>query len=247
MRNNAQIISIVAHELRHPLLPIRHAAAMIGDAASDPATRLRAAEIIEREAARMNCLIGDLVDVSRMEMGALDLRRQRASLSELVERAIESARPFAKEYGHHLLVSVSPEPIYLQIDVPRICQALHNVIANACKYTDKQGHIYVRGQRDRAGVSIVVRDTGIGIPAAQLDSIFDLFARTAQDGQSPVGLGLGLYLARRFVEAHGGTLTAASKGSNRGSEFTIAMPCEASTAMVPGPAGEGPGVDRSRV
>lgn len=243
--HNAQLIAMVAHELRHPLLPIRHAATMIRDAGSDPATVQRAADIIEREAINMDRLIGDLVDVSRMQSGALELRCRRAPLSELMERAIESAAPFARDHGHRLSVSVSPEPIYLQMDVLRLRQALHNLIANACKCTDGHGHIQVHAQRTGASVSIVVGDTGIGIPTAHLESIFGLFAQAGQGGRSQAGLGLGLYLARCFVEAHGGTVTAASAGANRGSEFTISLPCELSTAVVPESAGEEPAVDRS--
>jgi len=242
---NAQLISMVAQELRYALPPIRHAAALLKDIASDPATVRREGEIIEREVNGMNRLIGDLVDVSRMQLGALELRCKRAPLSELMERAIESAGPIAKDFGHRLSLSVSPEPVYLQIDMPRLCQALHNLIANICKYTDKNGHIYVRAQRDGERVYIVVSDTGIGIPATHIESIFGLFARGGQGSRMQAGLGLGLYLARCFVEAHGGTVTAASDGVNRGSEFTISLPCEKSTAIVPEPAGWVPAVDRS--
>src|SRR5688572_13987141 len=138
---NAELIAMVAHELRQPLLPIRHAAALLGNAVPDPATMRRAAEIIEREADNMNRLIGDLVDVSRMQSGALELRCKRAPLSELMDRAIESAGLLASDLGHRLSVSVPPEPIYLQMDVLRLCEALHNLIANACEHANKQGHI----------------------------------------------------------------------------------------------------------
>ena len=193
----------------------------------------------------MGRLIGDLVDVSRVQSGALELCCKRAPLSELMERAIESAQSFAEDHGQRLSLSMSPDPIYLQMDVLRLCQALHNLIANACKYTGKHGHIYVRAQRSGASVSIVVSDSGIGIPVAQPESIFGLFAQAGQSGAMQAGLGLGLYLARFIVEAHGGTLTATSAGPNRGSEFTIRVPCEASTAMLPEPAGEAPTVDQS--
>ena len=240
-----QRLAMVAHELRYPLVPIRNAAALLRDATHDQATVLRAAEIIEREAVHLARLIGELLDVSRVQLGAQQLHCKRAPLSELVDRAIESARPFARHHGHRLSLSVPPEPIYLQMDVSRLCQALHNLIANACKYTDKHGHIHIRAQRRGATVSVVVSDTGIGIPVAQLESIFGLFAQADQPTGPQAGLGLGLYLARFVVEAHGGTLTAASAGANRGSDFTMRLPCEASTAMLPDPAGEAPGVDRS--
>jgi len=242
--DDEQRIAMVAHELRYPLVPIRNAAALLRDATHDQATVRRAADIIEREAVYMGRLIGDLVDVSRAQLGALELRCKRAPLSELMERAIESAQPFAGDQGQRMSFSLSPDPIYLQMDVLRLCQALHNVIANACKYTEKHGHIHVRAQRTGASVSIVVSDTGIGIPVAQLESIFGLFAQGGQAGAVQAGLGLGLYLARFIVEAHGGTLTATSAGANRGSDFTIQLPCEASTAMLPEPAGEAPAVDQ---
>ena len=241
-----QLISLVAHELRSPLMPIRHAAAMLKDVAPDPVTVRRAAEIIEREAEGMSRLIGDLVDVSRTQSGALELQRRRAPLSELMERAIESAGPFVREHGHQLTLSVSPEPIYLHMDVIRLRQALCHIIANACKYTDMHGHIHVRAQRSGTNVSIVVSDTGIGIRNSALEASFGLFARAGQGSHVQVGLGVGLYLARYFVEAHGGTLTAASAGTNRGSEFTIGLPCESSTAMVPAAEDEEPAVDQSR-
>lgn len=242
--DGAELIALLAQELRHPLVPIRNAAATLKDAAPDHAAVCRAVEIIEREVNHMNRLIGDLADVSRMQMGALELHCKRVPLSELMERALELAEPLAKDHGHRLTVSLPPEPIYLQMDVLRLCQALRNLLENACKYTDKQGHIHVRAQRTGALLSIVVSDTGMGIPGAQLESIFGLFAQGEKaDGRVP-GMGLGLYLARCFVEAHGGTLTATSTGANRGSEFTIGLPCETSTATVPEPAGEAPAVDR---
>jgi signal transduction histidine kinase len=241
---NAQLVSMVGHELRHPLVPIRNAAALLGNTPDDPAAVRRAAEIIEREAVNLDRLIGDLVDVSRMQSGALELRCRRAPLSELMARAIESAELFARDHGHQVSVSVSPEPIYLHMDVLRLGQALHNIIANACQYTGKHGFIHVRAQRNGTKVSIVVSDTGNGIPAGQLESIFGLFAQAGQGGRIQAGLGLGLYLARCFVEAHGGTVTAASAGENRGSEFTIGLPCEPSTALVPEPSGAEPAVDR---
>ena len=186
---NADLIAMVAHELRQPLLPIRHAAALLGNAVSDPATMRRAAEIIEREADNMNRLIGDLVDVSRMQSGALELRCKRAPLSELMERAIESAGLLASDHGHRLSVSVSPEPIYLQMDVLRLCEALHNLIANACQYANKHGHIHIRAQRTGARVFIVVSSTGNGMPEALREPAIDPFAQAGRGSRSRQGSG----------------------------------------------------------
>ena len=223
---NDQFISIVAHELRNPLLPIRNAAALLRRDSVDAATVRRAAEIIERQASDMHRLIGDLVDVSRLQLGAMELRRVRAPLSELMERAIESAGPMLADRDHSLSVSVSAQPIYLNMDVLRLGQALHNIIGNAIKYTVEQGFIHVRAEHDGERVVIFISDTGIGIPAAELEAIFGLFVQAAQGARAEPGLGLGLYLARRFIEAHDGTVTAASAGPGRGSLFTVRLPCE---------------------
>src|SRR5687768_9713192 len=143
----AQLITIVAHELRHPLVPIRNAAALLKGAPPDPDAIRHAAEIIEREAIRMNRLIGDLADVSRMQLGALEMRPARTLLSSFMEHAIEAAWQFAEERGLTLTLSVAPSPVYLQLDELRLSQALHHLITNACKYTERHGHIHVRAHR----------------------------------------------------------------------------------------------------
>lgn len=231
-----QLVAIVAHELRYPLFPIRDAAALLRQESPDAATVRRAAEIIERQAAAMNRLIGDLVDVSKMQLGAIQMRPARALLSGLMEHAVESATPLVTDRGHALTVSVTPEAIYLNMDVLRLGQALHNIIANASKFTDKHGHIHVRAQREAAEVVIVVSDNGIGIPPAELEAIFELFGRSQHEPRIEPGLGLGLYLARYLIDAHGGTVSAASAGPGQGSVFTVRLPCEApvEAAIEPG-------------
>jgi signal transduction histidine kinase len=221
-----RLVAIFANELRHPLAPIRDAAAQIRQAAVDADTLRHAAEIIERQASDMQRLIGDLLDVSRMQVGALDLRVKPALLTQLVERAVESAAPLARERGHTLHVSVAPDPVYLYIDVLRLSQALHNIIVNAGKFTEREGHIYVHSRREGEDVVIEVRDTGMGIPAGDIETIFDLFWRCEQQECSEPGLGLGLYLSRFLIEAHGGTVSATSEGPGRGSIFTVRLPGE---------------------
>ena len=221
-----QLVAIFANELRHPLAPIRDAAARIKLAAVDADTLRHAAEIIERQASDMHRLIGDLLDVSRMQVGALDLRVKPALLTQLVEHAVESAAPLARERGHTLHVSVTPDPVYLNIDVLRLSQALHNIIVNASKFTQREGHIYVHTRREHEDVVIEVRDTGMGIPASEIETIFDLFWRCERQESGEPGLGLGLYLSRFLIEAHGGTVSAASEGAGRGSVFTVRLPRE---------------------
>lgn len=232
-REQDQFIAIIAHELRHPLVPIRNAAALLKHESADAATIRRAADIIERQASGMNRLIGDLVDVSRMQSGALELRRARAPLGELMERAVESAKPFASERGHTLSVSVTPVPTYLHMDVLRLVQSLHQIITNATRYTERRGHIHVRAKREGAEVVVTVSDTGIGIPVDDLETIFGLFVHAAHGARIEQGLGLGLYLARYLIEAHEGTVVAASAGLGRGSVFTIRLPCEAPARDLP--------------
>ena len=239
MRNDAaasrdaheRLVAILANELCQPLAPIRDAAALLKQDSIDESTLRHASEVIERRAADMHRLIGDLLDASRMQAGAMEIRVQPTLLTDLVEGAVESARLLARERGHTLHVSVSTQPVCLNIDVLRLTQALHNIIANASKFTDRDGHIHVRALRDCAMVVIEVRDTGIGIPAEELETIFDLFWRCEQRERLEPGLGLGLYLARYLIEAHGGTITAASEGSGRGSVFTLRLPCEPATPL----------------
>ena len=222
-----ELIAIVAHELRYPLVPMRRAAALLLHDTVDAATLHRVAEIVERQVSTMNRLIGDLVDAARMQQGVVELRRERAALADLLECAAESAAPLIHERGHTFTVSAPAETVYLNMDVLRLTQALLNIIANATKYTDRHGEIVMSACREGDHAVIIVSDTGIGIPPHDLEAIFGLFAKSSQELRIEPGLGIGLFLARHLVEAHGGTVTASSAGSGRGSEFTVRLPCEA--------------------
>jgi signal transduction histidine kinase len=224
---NEQFIANVEHQLRYSLVPIRNAAALLKRETPDPAMIRRVADIIERQANGMHRLIGDLVDASRIEAGTLTLHPARAQVSRLLELAMESNGVFANERGHTLSMSVAPTPMFVQVDVARLTQALHHIIANACKYTDNHGHIFIRAQQDGRFAVIAVSDTGEGILPAELETIFGLFMQGGHGRPAESGLGLGLYLARRLIEAHGGTVIAESAGAGRGSVFTIKLPCEA--------------------
>jgi len=240
-----QFIDNVAHQLRYPLVPIRNAAALLKREPTDPATVRRVAEIIERQTNGMHRLIGDLVDLSRVELGALTLHRSRNLLSRLMELAIESTEAFASERGHALFMSVAPAPIFIHMDSARMTQALHHIIANACKYTDKHGHIFIRAQQEGLLAVITVSDTGDGILPSELERIFGLFVQCEHARRADPGLGLGLYLARHLIEAHGGTVIAESAGAGRGSVFTIKLPCEAVSVLAPESADGAPATDPS--
>lgn len=240
--DQGELIEILARELQYPMVPMRHAAALLRQEVLDDATIRHVADVVERQVGGMSRLIGDLLDVSRMRAGALELRRVRTPFAELMDRAAESAGALSLERGHTLLLNVTAEPIYLSMDALRLEQALRCLIENATRFTDRNGHIQVDADREGTWVRIAISDTGIGIRTADLKSIFGLFAQSGQGGRVEPGLGVGLYLARHLVEAHGGTITAESAGAGLGSQFIMRLPCElpaascgASAAVDPSP------------
>jgi K+-sensing histidine kinase KdpD len=143
-----------------------------------------------------------------------------------------------------LSVSLSPAPVYLHMDVSRLCQAFHKLLVNTCRYAHPNGHIHVCASREGSTVSIVIGDTVKGIPATQRQSLGDQFLRGEQQALVEASLSLELYLARHFVEAHDGTVTAVSRGEHRGNGFRIELPCESSTALVPEPVSGVSATDR---
>jgi signal transduction histidine kinase len=221
------LIAIVAHELRGPLVPIRNTVALLKRSPLDAATIQRAAELIERQVVGMGRLIDDLVDVSQLTSGNLEIRPLPVTLADIVGRCVELVGDYVSQRGHKLSVEVPAEPILLMADAMRLCQALQNLVTNAAKYTNDGGEIWIRARREGCKAVIAVSDNGIGIAADQLRIIFDLFAQDGQAGtrRSEGGLGIGLFLTRNLVEAHGGNVTATSAGPGRGSEFTVRLPC----------------------
>lgn len=227
-RNKDLFITILAHELRNPLGPIKNAAALLRHESLDVKTTQRASEIIDRQVRGMTRLIDDILDVARLQLGNLELQRVGVTVSDIVERTLEVAQPFVVARGHELIVSVPPEPIFLDADAMRLSQVLQNLVRNAAKYTNFGGKIRIGAQRVGSDAVLTVSDTGIGIAPTQLDAIFELYAQAGQAAteRSAGGLGIGLYLARSLVEAHGGTIRAASAGAGSGSEFIVRLPCQ---------------------
>ncbi|MEO8018053.1 MAG: HAMP domain-containing sensor histidine kinase [Pseudomonadota bacterium] len=223
----SHLIAIVAHELRNPLVPLRNVAAMLKHAPLDAITQRRAADIIDRQVIGMIRLIDDLVDVSKLRCGSLELLPVPVTLAEIVERCVEMVGTYVSAHGHKLVVEVSTAPVHLTADAMRICQALQNLVANAAKYTNKGGRIRIRAYAEDREAVIVVTDNGIGMSAEQLKTIFDMFAQVGQSGtvRSEGGLGIGLFLTRYLVEAHKGAVTVTSAGPGNGSEFTVRLPC----------------------
>ena len=231
-RRKDEFLATLSHELRNPLAPLRNALHLLKlSKVDDPAVR-EAQDIMDRQVRHMVRLIDDLLDVSRITRGRLELRRESVDLGRVVEQAIETARPHVAQ---GLAVSLPREPVALYGDPVRLAQVFSNLINNAAKYTPASGRIAVTACVDQGQAVVTVSDTGIGIAPEQLPRLFEMFAqaKSALD-RSQGGLGIGLSLARSLVELHGGAIEAKSEGSGRGSEFIVRLPLPA--ASQPGPA-----------
>jgi signal transduction histidine kinase/DNA-binding response OmpR family regulator len=224
-RQKNEFLSMLAHELRNPLAPIRNAAQIVRAAAPDNPRLILARDVIDRQVAHMVRLIDDLLDVSRITSGKIQLKAERVDLRAVVGQAVEASRPVIDAAKHALDVALPPDPVWLLGDPARLAQVVTNLLNNAAKYTDPGGRIGLTVSRGEAEAVVRVRDTGVGIPAEVLPTVFDLFVQVDRTlDRSQGGLGIGLTLVRRLVELHAGTASAASDGPGRGSEFTVRLP-----------------------
>jgi signal transduction histidine kinase/ActR/RegA family two-component response regulator len=224
-RKKDEFLATLAHELRNPLAPVMHAVKLMESASADEQQRLWGREVIARQVQRMALLLDDLLDVSRITRGRLELRRDSVDLLTLVGSAVETARPLIDAKNHSLTVNLPPEPLELEVDPLRLSQALSNLLTNAAKYTDAEGHITLTACQDEQGLSIRVTDNGIGIEPSVIKGLFEMFSQidSAID-RAEGGLGIGLALVKGLVALHGGTVQARSAGLGKGSEFTIQLP-----------------------
>jgi signal transduction histidine kinase/CheY-like chemotaxis protein len=223
-RRKDEFLAVLAHELRNPLAPIRQAALIARTPAATDEQKRWGQEVIERQVHTMSLLLDDLLDVSRITRGTLQLRKQRALLSAVVQAAVETARPLVDSKRHTLTVECPPD-IRVNVDPLRLAQVLSNLLTNAAKYTNPGGVIHVSAEIRGGDVSLSVADNGIGLASDELGSIFAMFSqvRSALD-RSEGGLGIGLALTRGLVQLHGGTIEARSDGQGRGSVFTVQLP-----------------------
>ncbi len=231
-RRKDEFLAVLAHELRNPLAPIRTGLELLRRIGDDPGARDEVCATMERQTRQMVRLIDDLLDVSRITRGTLELRKHECELAAIVESAVEAVRPFIDEAGHQLHVELPPQRIILEADFSRLAQVLSNLLNNAAKYMPPGGNIWLSAHTCDHSVTITVRDTGIGIPPAMLESIFEMFTqvdRTLERAQS--GLGIGLTLVKRLVEMHGGTVTVRSDGHDQGSEFSVHLPLPRSWSL----------------
>jgi signal transduction histidine kinase len=245
-RRKDEFLATLAHELRNPLAPIRQATAIARAPGADPQRRSWALDVIDRQARHMALLLDDLLDISRISRGRLTLRPEPVELREVVQSALETARPLLERKKHHVTVHLPQQPLVLLVDAIRLAQVLSNLLSNAAKYTDDGGRIEVEGGRQGDDVVLRVRDDGIGLTEHSQEEIFAMFSQVSSAlDRAEGGLGIGLALSRGLVSLHGGTLQARSEGLGRGSEFTVRLP--GSVVVSAGvPAAEPDGAEAAR-
>ncbi len=224
-RRKDEFLAALAHELRNPLAPIRAAAEFMRlRGTAEPAIE-HARAVIDRQVSHMTRLIDDLLDVSRITRDQLVLRTARIALADVVASAVETSRPIVEQRGHELTVALPETMVCLEVDPARMAQVLSNLLTNAAKYTPPGGQIVLDARTEAEQLVVTVSDSGIGIPADMLPRVFEMFMQVDKAlGRATDGLGIGLTLARRIVEMHGGTIEASSPGPGAGSSFTIRLP-----------------------
>ena len=224
-RRKDEFLATLAHELRNPLAPLRNALEVLRLRGEDHDTRDRMLGMMERQVAHTVRLVDDLLEVSRITRGNIQLHPEQVALDELVHQAVETVAPLVEQGRHELLLDLPSEPLALWADRVRLTQVLANLLNNACKYTDAGGRLHLRARRDGDWVELVLSDNGIGIPPDMLERVFELFTQVDRTlGRSQGGLGIGLALVKRLVEMHGGQVRADSDGLGRGSRFTLRLP-----------------------
>jgi signal transduction histidine kinase/CheY-like chemotaxis protein len=220
-----EFLAMLAHELRNPMAPIVNAVQLIRLPGTDPHVTERALGVLERQVKHMVRLVDDLLDLSRITTGKIELRREPVSLASIVDHAVQTSAPLMETFSHAFTVTMPPEELRLFADRTRLSQVLSNLLNNAAKYSPKNSKIDLSCAREGMNVILRVRDQGIGISTDMLDEVFGLFVqsdRTADRSQG--GLGIGLTLVKSLVEMHGGTVKAESEGVGHGSEFVVSLP-----------------------
>ncbi len=227
-RRKDEFLATLAHELRNPLAPIRNAVKLLELPAADERRRQWGRDVIARQVQRMALLLDDLLDVSRITRGRLELKKDYIDVASLVASAIETARPLIDAKRHILETVLPEEPVELLVDPLRLSQAIANLLTNAAKYSDPGGRITFTSTHGADELTFSVRDTGIGLSTANIPDVFEMFSQVhSVIDRSEGGLGIGLALVKGLVALHGGTVEAQSPGPGQGSTFTIRLPAAA--------------------
>jgi signal transduction histidine kinase len=231
-RRKDEFLATLAHELRNPIAPVRYAAQVMNLKGPHTDELRWAVDVIQRQTHHMARLIDDLLDVSRISRNTLELRRERTDFGEILERAVEASKPLIESNGIQLIVHNCTKSVWVDADPIRLAQVFSNLLNNAAKYgktSESAGRIVLTVESPGNTVVVRVKDMGIGIASHQLPRVFDMFTQVGRSiDQSEGGLGIGLALARRLVEMHGGTISARSEGVGKGSEFIVTLPRVAS-------------------
>jgi signal transduction histidine kinase len=238
-RRKDEFLAMLAHELRNPLAPISNALHVLQIAGGDRELVEATHDMIARQVEHMVRLVDDLLEVSRITLGKIAIRKERIDLRDVVRSALETTQPLFDAARHRLTTELPPEPVILDADPVRLAQVLSNLLANAAKYTEADGLVSLAARSGPGGVVISVRDSGVGIPAEMLPKIFELFTQVDRPyDRSRGGLGIGLTLVRSLVEMHGGTVEARSDGPGKGSEFVVRLPVADPLSVAPAPRAE---------
>jgi PAS domain S-box-containing protein len=224
-RRKDEFLAVLAHELRNPLAPLMNAHELVRRAASgNPALR-RTSEMMERQLTQLVRLVDDLLDVSRITRGRIELRRTPVSVALAIESAVESCQGLVIARGHDIQLDLEDAPQLVDGDFARLSQVFANLISNSVKYTDRGGRIEICLRHGGDDAIVTVKDTGIGIPRESLGQVFEMFSQiSAHQARAAGGLGIGLALVRRLVQMHGGSISAESDGPGKGSTFTVRLP-----------------------
>jgi PAS domain S-box-containing protein len=224
-RRKDEFLATLAHELRNPLAPIRNGLQVMRLSGGDGVTVDQTRTMMERQLAQMVRLVDDLMDVSRISRGKIELQKERVELAAVVHSAVETSRPLIEQMGHELTVTLPKPPVVVHADLTRLAQVFLNLLNNAAKYTERGGRIWLTAERQGSDVVVSVKDNGIGIAAHQLPLLFEMFAQLNHSlERAQGGLGIGLTLVKRLVELHDGRIEARSDGPGKGSEFLVRLP-----------------------
>jgi PAS domain S-box-containing protein len=234
-RRKDEFIATLAHELRNPLAPLRHCLHILQMESAGAVDTPRLHAMMERQVRHLVRLVDDLLEVSRISRGKIELRRERVDLAQVVQHAVETSRPLVDAGRHALELDLAPAPLLLDADPVRLAQVFANLLNNAAKYTPHGGRIAVHAAAEGPAAVLRVRDNGVGIPADMLPRVFDMFSQVDHTiDQAQGGLGIGLTLVRSLVELHGGTVSAHSAGRGCGAEFVVRLPlCEQASPASP--------------
>jgi PAS domain S-box-containing protein len=236
-RRKNEFLAILAHELRNPLAPLRNGLHILKLKSDADPTVSQTVSMMDRQMTHLVRLVDDLLDVSRITRGTLDLRRRKVLLTEVLGHAVESSRAFIESHGHELIVDIRAGNLLVDGDPDRLAQVFSNLLLNAAKYTETGGRITLILDRENDEAIIAVQDNGIGIPAQALEQVFDMFSQLrSHEVRGVEGLGIGLSLVRTLVQMHCGTVRAFSEGPGRGCRFTVYLPLAEGPVAVAGAA-----------